>query len=81
MARITCKCGKHLSNSNNPEIEFKVFSDDEWIELLDKTDEGEKVINLSVDKTHFWKCPNCRRIYFFKDKVDTPIAIYKLEEQ
>ena len=80
MARITCKCGDYLSNSNTPEIEFKVFSDDEWIELLDRTDKGEKAINLSVDKTHFWKCTNCNSLYFFKDNVDKPIAIYKLEK-
>lgn len=80
MARLNCKCGQLLSNSNNPEIEFKVFSDDEWIELLNRAEEGEKVINLSVDKTHYWKCSKCGRLYFFKNEVDEPIAIYKLEE-
>ena len=80
MSRITCRCGEWLSNSNNPEIEFTVFSDEEWIELLDRTDQGEKLINLDVSKTTFWKCPNCGRLIFFEDYIDTPIAIYKPEK-
>lgn len=79
MARLQCKCGQQLSNSTNPEIEYKVFSDEEWISLLDRTDAGENPINFVGNSVFFWKCLNCKRLYFFKDNLDKPVAVYQEE--
>jgi hypothetical protein len=46
MSRLTCKCGENLSNSNNPEIVFRVFTDDEWNSLIDRTEQGEKPLDF-----------------------------------
>lgn len=80
MSRMKCKCGESLSNSNNPEIEYEVFSNEEWINVLDRIDEGEELINISGNKLEFWKCPSCKRLYFFENGNNYPIGIYKLEE-
>lgn len=77
MASMYCKCGQRLSNSTNPEIEYKVFSDKEWISLLDRTDAGEKPINFDGYSIFFWKCPSCNRIYFFKDSLENLIQTFK----
>jgi len=79
MARLTCKWGEQLSNSNHPEIEYKVFSDDDWNVLIDRTEKGEKPLDFDGNSVHFWKCQNCGRLYFFNDTSDTPVATYKLK--
>ena len=77
MSRIKCLCGEILSNSTNPNIEYKLFSDNEWIEFLDRA-EKEPAINIDTDKYSLWKCPKCQRIYIFEEYNDNP-QIYKLE--
>lgn len=77
MSRIKCKCGELLSNSNSPEIEYKLFNEEEWLLLLDRS-EKEPVINIDVDKHSIWKCPTCRRLYIFEEYNDKP-QVYKLE--
>lgn len=79
MAKMQCKCGETLSNSQSPnDIELKVYTDREW----------DYIINLDVidplalpDPQHdVWRCPKCERLYFFRDGVDTAVKIYKVEE-
>ena len=65
MSRMTCKCGEDLSNSNNPEIEYKVFSDHDWNNLIDRTEAGEKPLDFTGTEMTFWKCNHCQRLYFF----------------
>ena len=81
MARILCKCGNSLSNSTQPEITHLIISGDNWVQILDRIDAGEQLINfcdsLSIDS---WKCPECERLIVFRDGVDKPARIYKVEE-
>lgn len=77
MSRIKCNCGFTLSNSSNPDIEYKVFSNAEWSILLDRA-EKEPVINIDVDKVSLWKCENCKRLYVFHEDDDRP-QVYKIE--
>lgn len=81
MSGILCKCGKAMSNSSNPEIQYTVFSDEEWISALDRTERGESLLDFAGSQTKFWKCPNCKRLYFWEYQNDYPLAIYKLEEK
>ena len=79
MARIQCKCGETLSNSQAPnDFELKVYTDREW----------DKIINLDIidpialpdPQYDVWRCPKCERLYFFNNGNDKAIKIYKLEE-
>ncbi len=79
MARLGCKCGEELSNSNNPEIIYDVFSNKEWLELTERL-YNERVKDINTPRLEFWKCTNCQRLYFFEEQNDTPLKIFKLEE-
>lgn len=81
MSGILCKCGKAMSNSSNPEIQYIVFSDEEWISALDRIDQGERIHDFDGYEITFWKCPSCKRLYFWEYQNDHPLAIYKLEEK
>ena len=81
MARLQCKCGEELSNSNNPEVEYNVFSDSEWNTLIDRTESGEKPLDFEGYKISFWKCTSCSRLYFFEPQNDIPLHIYKVENR
>ncbi|MEA4833271.1 hypothetical protein SDC9_129581 [bioreactor metagenome] len=36
--RFWCECGEVLSNSQNPDIDFMIYSDKEWLSIVE--DEG-----------------------------------------
>lgn len=78
MARFRCTCGAELSNSNQPEIQFKVFSDEEWLRLMGATI-NDPVIDIKRPQLFYWECPNCGRLHMFKDKIDHTVAIYRKE--
>ena len=81
MARLTCKCGTEISNSNNPEVQYLIFSDNKWIELLDKLDEGAKLGNIGIGYAMIsWKCPACERLYIFREGSELAARVYKIEE-
>ena len=41
MARYVCRCGSILSDSVTPEISYRVYSDHEWLDIVnDKTVTG-----------------------------------------
>lgn len=79
MAKIKCKCGEILSNSERPDIVYKVFSDEEWIDLM-----GQNIKDPTVDirwpKLEFWKCYICERIHFFEEERDQVLRIYSIED-
>lgn len=78
MARFTCPCGEELSNSNHPEIQYKVFSDAEWLKLMDSTI-SDPVTDIEWPRLFYWECPNCGRLHMFKDKIDNAVGIYRKE--
>lgn len=78
MARMTCRCGKVLSNSLAPnDIELRVFTDKEW----DAINIGQvDTFDLPDPKYDVWKCPQCERLYFFEKGNDSAVKVYKLED-
>lgn len=78
MARWTCICGEVMSNSNHPEIEHKVFSDDEWNSLMDSAIE-DPVRDIRWPRYFYWECPNCGRLHFFDKNLDNRIKVYRPE--
>lgn len=80
MARMTCLCGYHLSNSTEPEIDNLVFSLEKWAELLQEADETKGSIGMNTSD-NYWKCPKCTRLYFFDLKTFKVKEIYQLEKR
>lgn len=79
MSRLACKCGEELSNSNNPEIVYEVFSNNEWLDLTKRLYETH-VRDIDFPRLELWKCTACQRLYFFEAGNDTPLKVFKLEE-
>lgn len=92
MAHLGCKCGYSMWNGATPnDIEFTVFSDARFCELLDKplafsggadsfSDDLMDMMNMADYEV--WRCPKCGRLYVF-DTQETPYRvkyIYQLEE-
>ena len=77
MAKFGCKCGEILSNSAVPnEIELNVYTDVEWDAIINK--ENFDPLNIPLPKQEVWRCPNCERLYFFKD--NELVKTYALEK-
>ncbi len=75
MARLVCFCGQELSNSTRPEIEYKVFSDDEWLRLM-SSKINDPVVDIEWPELYIWKCFGCGRLHMFKGNDDKQVAIY-----
>jgi hypothetical protein len=78
MAKMTCKCGEFISNSEAPnDVQLRVYTDKEWDAILEnETIETWKIPLPSFD---IWRCPKCERIYVFSEDSDKAIKIYSLE--
>ncbi|MCH5267597.1 MAG: hypothetical protein J1E62_04550 [Lachnospiraceae bacterium] len=80
MARMTCSCGKQLSNHEAPnDIELWVYTDKEWDEMFDC--ESIEPWKIPMPKYEVWRCPDCKRIYVFEDGNAAPVMVYRLEKQ
>ena len=64
MARFDCKCGNHLSNSTNPEIEYRIYSDEEWLKIVEDESIVEPIL-IPYPKHTLWVCPKCERAYLW----------------
>lgn len=79
MARMTCQCGEILSNSMAPnDIQLRVYTDKEWDEILSL--DTINTWEFPMPTYEVWRCPNCERIYVFKEGADQAVKIYKLEK-
>lgn len=78
MARITCRCGRALSNSNHPEVEYQVFNDAEWHRLM-ASKINDPLVDIEWPELSFWKCSRCGRLHLFNGDSDMPIAVYVIE--
>jgi len=77
MARFGCKCGKCLSNGQDPnEVQYRVYSDPEWDDIINIGQMDS--VDLPFPKYDVWRCPECERVYVFDD--NEVIKQYVLEE-
>lgn len=78
MARMTCRCGKVLSNSQVPnDIELVVYTDKEWDKICD-CDSIEPWM-IPLPRYNVWRCPDCKRIYVYEGSNPKALMVYKLE--
>ncbi|MCR4888611.1 MAG: hypothetical protein K5979_05445 [Ruminococcus sp.] len=78
MAKIICKCGHILSNSEAPnDIQLRVYTDKEWECILDC--ETIDPWMFPLPKYDVWRCSFCQRIYVFEEGNDFPVMIYKID--
>lgn len=77
MARYVCKCGYVMSNSVNPEIEYRVYSDSEWLRIVNDKEITEPLKMPCPERT-IWICPQCERLYLWKEQEEAP-QIYAVE--
>lgn len=80
MARVKCRCGENISNSQAPnDVELIVYTDREWEEIFDC--ESVQPWMIPSPKYNVWRCPRCKRIYVYEWAKDTPIMVYALEKE
>ena len=74
--RFGCDCGELLSNSQNPNIEYRVYSDKEWIDIVENDNITSPLLVPYPDHTA-WICPKCRRLHIWKTGSMERIAVYE----
>ena len=78
MARLLCKCGETLSNSNCPNnVQLHVFDDFEWDLIIMK--DSIDPLKIPNPKHDVWRCNICLRLYFFSPdgKIESTYIIEK----
>lgn len=80
MARLECKCGCVMWNGETPnDIEFSVFSDKTMNNIL--SDDSILTLDLANKADYnVWCCPECKRLYIFKENDLSVKYIYKLDK-
>jgi len=81
--RFGCECGKLLSNSQSPDIDYRIYSDKEWINIVEDESIKNPLLIPYPDHTA-WLCPNCKRIHVWKTGTTERVALYervKLEKE
>jgi len=76
--RSQCECGKILSNSTNPEIEYRIYSDDEWIEIVEEEEKYPSPLYIPFPKQTAWLCPECKRLHIWQSDSLDRLALYEL---
>ena len=82
MAAFWCECGERLSNSQTPDIDYLVFSDKEWINIIEDeniTEPLQILANYYPEHTA-WLCPKCKRIHIWKPGIMKRVALYERVE-
>lgn len=77
--RFECRCGKTLSNSTKPEIDYRIYSNEEWIEIVNDDSIVEPIL-IPYPKHTVWVCPDCKRAYVWKTGDSHLQYLYELEE-
>jgi len=83
MAVVWCKCGERLWNGADPNlIQYTVYSDPEWINILDLVDSGlEYGFDLPEPTHDVWRCPKCERVYIYEgNKLVKQYVLEELDE-
>jgi phage FluMu protein Com len=73
MAHYICKCGENLWNGLCPnDIQIHVFKEEIWNQAV----KNEIELYLVDGDYDIWKCPECNRVYSFKNnRVDKMFVI------
>ena len=80
MARMNCKCGNLLSNSEAPnDVQLVVYTDREWDEIT--TPETLESWRIPMPTFDVWRCPKCERIYVFERGKAEAFRVYSLETE
>ena len=65
MARYVCRCGSILSDSVTPEISYRVYSDHEWLDIVNDKTVTEGIMIPDSDLCA-WVCRKCGRVYLWE---------------
>jgi hypothetical protein len=66
----------YLDNQATPnDIQLKVYTDKEWDKIFDC--ESINPWEIPLPKYDVWRCPNCERIYVFKEGIEEAIKVYQ----
>lgn len=79
MSRMVCRCGEILSTVQAPnDIQLRVFTDKEWDEII----QSDTIHPWLIPQPTYdvWRCPTCKRLYFFKNGSDDPEIVYAVEK-
>jgi hypothetical protein len=77
MAKFTCRCGKTLSTTVHPnDVVLHLYTDSEFDAI---TESDGKLEDLPLPKYDVWRCPECKRIYFFEE--NKAVQTYVLEPE
>lgn len=81
MAHFVCKCGCDMWNGETPnDIELYVYSDRTVCEKVLENDTIDTVTVAGMYDYEVWKCPECERLYIFKNGENECLRAYAPEE-
>jgi len=75
--RFHCDCGEVLSNSQNPDIEYLIFSDKEWIDIIENEGVYTSPLLIPFPEHTAWLCPKCKRIHLWRAGSLERVAMYE----
>ncbi|MCI5755651.1 MAG: hypothetical protein MR241_05090 [Firmicutes bacterium] len=77
MARYVCRCGSILSDSVTPEISYRVYSDHEWLDIVNDKTVTEGIMIPDSDLCA-WVCRKCGRVYLWDNTRPSsrPLKVY-----
>jgi len=75
--RSWCECGEVLSNSQNPDIEYLIYSDKEWIDIVEAEDAYPSPLNIPFPRHTAWLCPSCQRVHIWRNGSMERVALYE----
>jgi hypothetical protein len=78
--RFWCECGEVLSNSQNMDIDFRIYSDKEWLAIAGNESITSPLLIPYPEHTA-WLCPKCKRIHIWKTEAFNRVALYELVEK
>ena len=73
-----CECGNRLSNSQNPEIQYMIYSNDERIDIIENGEKYPNPLMIPYPDRTAWLCPECSRIHVWKHMPFRRVALYEL---
>ena len=76
--RFWCECNEVLSNSQNPDIQYRIYSDKEWIDIIEAEEKYTSPLLIPYPEKTAWLCPKCKRLHIWKTGEMERVALYEL---